>query len=603
MAICNEAMTYIVRGAPLTQTLPLVVQAFNTQYPGFSIAMLLFDAASQRLSIGAVQGLPQSYCEGMAALEVPTVDAVQFEQRFAELTVQHGHQIAESIPLRSIADAVLGLFVLYSAPGQLRVTDPGSTSIHQQQYARYRQTLNGTLALALLAIERAHMTMAAQTAAATEARESSQDQRVARMALAIEGSGTGIWDRNAVTGEIHYSQGWKAILGYEDWELSNRIEDSYTRLHPDDLPYVQATIREHFEKKSDSYVVEHRIRCKDQSYKWISSRGKVVSRDAQGNALRMVGTTTDITEMRVLSEQLSKSVELVTGLTNEIPGLVFQYTTRPDGSGYFSYVSEGVGDIYELSPQQLKDGPELIDALIHPEDMHAYQASLQALRDGEDCWKLEYRVLLPRQGLRWRKGHAQRHAIGDGGSLWHGFISDVTDSKLLELELQEIARTDFLTLLPNRRYFMTRLEEECNRLRHLANASTAVLMCDLDHFKLINDSHGHAVGDLVLKNFSEVLRGTLRLSDTGGRIGGEEFAMLLPDTDLEAARSFAARLQRRFADKPLSLGVEILPVTVSIGIAIMDAGHAGAEVVLAQSDAALYRAKQRGRNRIESLER
>jgi PAS domain S-box-containing protein len=93
-------------------------------------------------------------------------------------------------------------------------------------------------------------------------------------------------------------------LGYTDSEIINRFEDSYTRVHSDDLAFVQATMQSHFDQKTESYAVEHRIRCKDASYKWISSRGKVVSRDMQGKPLRMIGTTTDITAMRALSDRL-----------------------------------------------------------------------------------------------------------------------------------------------------------------------------------------------------------------------------------------------------------------------------------------------------------
>jgi PAS domain S-box-containing protein len=118
--------------------------------------------------------------------------------------------------------------------------------------------------------------------------------------LAVEVSGTGIWDRNVVTGEIRYSANWFRILGYDDAPQSNPIEVAYTRVHPDDLEYVKAAMQAHFEGKTESYEVEHRLRCKDGSYKWILSRGKVVSRDADGNALRMAGTTTDITKTRDL---------------------------------------------------------------------------------------------------------------------------------------------------------------------------------------------------------------------------------------------------------------------------------------------------------------
>ena len=118
--------------------------------------------------------------------------------------------------------------------------------------------------------------------------------------LAVEVSGTGIWDRNVVTGEIRYSAGWFRMLGYEGIPLSNSIEVAYTRVHPDDLVYVQATMQAHFEGKTESYEVEHRLLCQDGSYKWVLSRGKVVSRDVDGNALRMTGTTTDITNIRAL---------------------------------------------------------------------------------------------------------------------------------------------------------------------------------------------------------------------------------------------------------------------------------------------------------------
>jgi PAS domain S-box-containing protein len=220
-----------------------------------------------------------------------------------------------------------------------------------------------------------------------------------RMALAIAGSGTGIWDRDIQTNEIHYSPGWKAILGYEDGEVTNLIGDSYKRIHPDDLAYVQATIQAHFDQKTESYEVEHRIRCKDGHYKWISSRGKVISRDSEGNALRMIGTTTDITAMRAMSARLQQTVDLVTSLTNEVPGLVFQYRRLPNAHAFFSYASAGIEDIYEVAPQQVATSAAAIDALIHPDDLPAYRASLDVSAAMLTPWHLEYRVQLPRQGL------------------------------------------------------------------------------------------------------------------------------------------------------------------------------------------------------------
>ena len=142
-----------------------------------------------------------------------------------------------------------------------------------------------------------------QRLAAAEEEDSFSDV----MALAIEGSGTGLWDRNVVTGDIRYSPGWKAILGYQPYDLSSRIEQAYARVHPDDLAYVQAAMQTHFDGGTETYEVEHRLRCKDGSWKWVLSRGKVVARDDTGRALRMVGTTTDITATHGLADRLRKA--------------------------------------------------------------------------------------------------------------------------------------------------------------------------------------------------------------------------------------------------------------------------------------------------------
>ncbi|CAM2163624.1 diguanylate cyclase [Paraburkholderia sacchari] len=428
------------------------------------------------------------------------------------------------------------------------------------------------------------------------------------LALAIAGSGTGIWDRDVVTGEIRYSSQWKAMLGYAADEVSNRIEDSYQRLHPDDLDYVKATMQAHFEGRTEQYEVEHRIRCKDGSYKWICSRGKVTARDDEGRALRMIGTTTDVTSMHQMAERLRESASLVTNLTNEVPGLVFQCRRTPNGHMSLPYASAGIAEIYELEPAQVAAHTRAIEALIHPDDLEAYRASFAASAATLAPWHLEYRVCLPRQGLRWRQGDAKPQRLADGVIVWHGFITDVTERKCIEAELQEFATTDGLTGLANRRHFMMRLEAQLALLRHadsvgnpghVGHASAAVLMCDLDHFKSINDRFGHAVGDEALRHFAGILRTHLRAGDVAGRIGGEEFALLLGGVDLDGACTVARRIQDCIARAPLAAGAGGVPLTVSIGVTQMRAGDPSVEAALSRSDSALYCAKKGGRNRIE----
>ncbi|WP_103102905.1 diguanylate cyclase [Pseudomonas sp. LFM046] len=420
-----------------------------------------------------------------------------------------------------------------------------------------------------------------------------------RMALAIAGSGTGIWDRNVATGDIYYSTGWKTLLGYAEHEVGNHIEESYTRVHPADLEYVKATMQAHFEQRIGVYEVEHRLRCRDGSYKWVCSRGKVVERDATGKALRMIGTTTDVTAMRRLSEQVQQTAALMTDLTNEIPGMAFQYQRLPDGRSFFSYASAGVRDIYGLTPEQLAASGEALHGIIHPDDLAPYLASFEASAKDLTPWHLEYRVQLPGRGICWRQGDARPRRLEDGSVLWHGFITDVTEWKQVEAELQVFATTDSLTQLSNRRHFMQLLDTELSRVQRSAGHCATVLMLDLDHFKAINDRWGHSVGDQALRHFAAILRGQLRKTDAAGRMGGEEFAVVLSEANIDQAVTFARRIQSELAKSPVLIAEERIPLAVSIGVTVVNATDASTEVTLSRSDMALYRAKRGGRNRIE----
>lgn len=166
-------------------------------------------------------------------------------------------------------------------------------------------------------------------------------------------------------------------------------------------------------------------------------------------------------------------------------------------------------------------------------------------------------------------------------------------------ELREMATTDFLTNLSNRRHFMARIEQELARVQRLDAQQTAVVALDLDHFKRVNDTHGHAAGDAVLKQFAALLRGELRKIDTAGRMGGEEFAIVLPGANPAAALAFGERLRQKVAQTPIMHGGQTIGVTVSIGIAAMTPRDGSADAVLVRADAALYRAKEGGRNRVE----
>jgi len=146
---------------------------------------------------------------------------------------------------------------------------------------------------------------------------------------------------------------------------------------------------------------------------------------------------------------------------------------------------------------------------------------------------------------------------------------------------------------------MERLEQEWSRLNRFGGQA-AIMMLDLDHFKQVNDNYGHGVGDQVLVAFAEVLRQGVRRMDVPGRLGGEEFAVILPGASLDGARQLAERLRRAVSQMPVqdALGQPVR-VTVSIGVASFDPETPVSEALLTRVDEALYRAKAMGRNRVE----
>jgi diguanylate cyclase (GGDEF)-like protein/PAS domain S-box-containing protein len=168
----------------------------------------------------------------------------------------------------------------------------------------------------------------------------------------------------------------------------------------------------------------------------------------------------------------------------------------------------------------------------------------------------------------------------------------------VEEELERQAHTDYLTELANRRYFMELAEAELARaLRY--KIPLLLFMLDIDHFKAVNDNHGHKTGDVVLQKIAAILRQSLREVDIIGRLGGEEFAVILPETETDEAFETAERLRLAIAHTPLQTETGgLLSVTVSIGIATLTEESPDIEVLLKQADDALYVAKNSGRNQV-----
>ena len=178
---------------------------------------------------------------------------------------------------------------------------------------------------------------------------------------------------------------------------------------------------------------------------------------------------------------------------------------------------------------------------------------------------------------------------------------DITERKIFEEELRKLAVTDGLTNIWNRRHFIHLCERELDRTKRYGG-QLALLMIDLDHFKDINDAYGHDVGDETLKKVAEIGRTTLRQVDIFARFGGEEFIIALPESSEEQALHVAERLRQTVAATPIKSYDPPLHITLSLGVTVSRSDRADLPTLLKQADIALYRAKSKGRNRVEVFE-
>ena len=164
-------------------------------------------------------------------------------------------------------------------------------------------------------------------------------------------------------------------------------------------------------------------------------------------------------------------------------------------------------------------------------------------------------------------------------------------------EIYRLMTVDGLTQVYNRRYFNEALEREYNRSKRYARELTLILF-DIDHFKRVNDSFGHLAGDNVLRQISAAIKPKLRREDIFARTGGEEFGILLPEIGLDGARSTAEKVRRIVESTPLRVDPQVVPVTVSLGVALLVPEDATPEDLYKRADERLYEAKQAGRNRL-----
>lgn len=297
-------------------------------------------------------------------------------------------------------------------------------------------------------------------------------------------------------------------------------------------------------------------------------------------------------------QALRKRERQLSILMDNLPGMA--YRCRFDPYWTMLFVSQGCERLTGYLPEELVNNRSVPFAdLIASDDINeTLIADVQdALEKGEP-FSLEYPLIRKDGGEIWVWERGRGVEDDDGELVLEGIVLDISDRKALEDELEELAIRDPLTGLFNRRETTRLLDEEVKRAKRYAR-SMAVLWIDFDHFKEINDTHGHAAGDRVLISTSQLLSESVRSVDIVGRFGGEEFVIILPEMDVPEAQETAERLRQKVGGTRILLdNGDSVGLTISVGVAVYPEHGINPERLCAAADKAMYTAKTEGRNRV-----
>lgn len=326
---------------------------------------------------------------------------------------------------------------------------------------------------------------------------------------------------------------------------------------------------------------------------WLSVNSEPLRYD-DGQPLQGVVTTFLDVTARIEAEQALKDREERLALA--LAGANLGMWDWDLSSGEFLFNRSAM----ELLGYRRGDVDEHIEAvrdLFHPDDIRVARAAMREHLGGSAMFESVARMRRKSGGYIWAliRGRITERDDNHRGVRACGTLMDITEWKQLESRLKEMAATDALTGIANRRYGLQRLEDMLNGRRG-RDGQVSLLLFDIDHFKRINDTLGHDAGDEVLKQVSQAIRGAVRHEDLLVRWGGEEFAVLLPNTNLAGAKVLAGNLLETLRGLEIS---ETGPVTASFGVVAAAAGEKSPSL-LARADELMYRAKSEGRDRAVS---
>lgn len=534
-------------------------------------------------ALGSVKGIPVANWYLLATLPIA--------EAFAPIQSMQQRLLLATLALTLIA-AAFGWWTLSRqlAPILAAAQSLASRTQANQQLQPLAVTSNDEIGVLLRAFNRLLATLGQ--------REEALKESESRWKFAIEGAGDGVWDLNIQTNTSSYSERWKTMLGYTETNILPTNQEWLARIHPNDQQSTAASLQTHLDGKTPIYIAEFRLRCQDGSYKWIRSRGLLVSRSADGQPLRMIGTHTDISAQKSAEEKLLLAASVFTHAHEGIMIIA--------GDGRIIDANQAVTRITGYQRDELLgQNPRLLSSGRHNKTF--YNNLFRELHD-KGYWHGEiwnrrkdgavFASMQTISTLRDEHGHIQQYT---------SLFSDVTERKAMEEQVRQLAFFDALTQLPNRRLLDDRLSQALLTSTRSGRYG-ALLFLDLDNFKPLNDTYGHAVGDLLLIEVATRLKLCVREMDTVARFGGDEFVLILRDLTSDPASSkiqaeaVATKICSALAAPYQLISPHAAPIehqcSASIGVALFIDHQANQDDILIWADKAMYAAKEGGRNQV-----
>jgi len=390
------------------------------------------------------------------------------------------------------------------------------------------------------------------------------------------------------------NQALQDIIGYAPEEIE--LEQIRPALHADDVREHQRKLRYLRDTPRSSIFSRHRTRHRDGHWVWLETRGYNMLHDSAIDGL--VFCIEDISARKDAELKLQEEHALLRAVLDLNPSMIYATDTR----GRFTMTNRTFQRRFGCESEDDARGKTFHDLLVPQADAtgvaeRLHRQDLQVIASGAPIDDQQLQGLWDNDLSCWYRVNKYPLHAADGQTVGMLCIArDISDRKEYEIRLEQQALHDPLTGLPNRRHLLNTIAESMAKARAGAQ-QLAMLFCDLDFFKSVNDTHGHDFGDKCLVEITRRIQSELPAQDFVARFGGNEFA-ILANAGLEQAKARADALLRTVAQQ-LLVGDAVVKIQTSVGIALLDSGHRNPSELIRDADAAMYQAKERGRNRVE----